>query len=147
MSYEWYRAATSNNSASQHPVMRVILDLDGNPATTGDRGGLVFERSYAADTTVPVDTWVADTIGASTNLWNFGLSPLSFAQNIDSTPYAYDGTLAEWKAYPAMANATIVGFSVGIGSGWNGDFAGAADNIRWTIAGVTTSTSFEVPSA
>jgi hypothetical protein len=124
--------------------MRVLLDRDGNLSTTTDRGGLVFERAYAANKTVPLNAWTADTVGANTNLWNFGLG-LGTAYNIDLTPSAYDGTLAKWQASPLMANATIIGFSIGIGSGWVGVFAGAADNVRWTIGGVTTATNFEVP--
>ncbi len=40
-------------------------------------------------------------------------------------------------------NAVIIGFSAGIGSGWNGAFDGAVDNIAWTIGGVATTTNFE----
>lgn len=140
MSYEWYRSSVSTNPAEQMPSLRILLDFDGDLSTTNDRGGLVFERAYNGGV-VPVDGWTLDTITANTYLWNFGLG-LGFAANINATPDAYDATLAEWQAF--MPNAVILGFSSGVGSGWNGNFVGAVDNISWTIANVTTTTNFEV---
>lgn len=139
-SYDWYRDGTSTANAGLHPSLRVLLDLDGNLATTGDRGGLVFEGVYNGVPTAATNQWVSDTVGSSTNLWNFGLG-LGTGYNINSTSYGYDATLAQWQAY--APNAAIIGFSSGIGSGW-GPFSGAVDNIGWTIGGVTTTTNFEV---
>jgi hypothetical protein len=138
-SYEWWRDGASTNPASQHPVLRILLDADGDLNTTGDRGGLVFERVYAGGS-ILTDQWVGDSIGADTALWNFGLG-LGFAANINATAFAYDATLTEWQAF--LANAAILGFSSGVGSGWNGEFGGAVDNISWTIAGQTTTSNFE----
>lgn len=139
-SYDWYRDSSSTNPALQHPVIRVLLDRDGNLLTTGDRGGLVFERAYNSGV-VPTDTWVSDTVTSSTNVWSFGLG-LPFAHDLDGNSYGYDETLAEWQAF--MPNAVIIGFSVGVGSGWAGQFYGAADNIRWTINNQTTTFNLEV---
>lgn len=138
-SYAWLRSSTSTTAAHLHPVLRVLLDADGNLATIGDRGGLVFERVYNGGG-YPQDTWVTDTIGPSTGLWNFGLG-IGFAANINSTSYAYDATLAEWQAF--FPNAVILGFGAGVGSGWSGSFLGAVDSISWTIDGQTTSFNFE----
>ena len=143
-SYDWYRDSGSTTTGNFHPAFRILLDADGNLATLGDRGGLVFERSYNTPSTVPTDTWVTDLIGNSTNLWNFGLG-ISNASNINGTAYAYDGTLAQWQTY--FPNAVILGFSSGVGSGWNGTFSGGVDNIGWTIGGQTTTNNFEVPAA
>ncbi|MDB5918446.1 MAG: hypothetical protein JWR40_2680 [Massilia sp.] len=138
MSYDWYRDSASAATAGLHPSLRVLIDTDGNLLTPGDRGGLVFERVYngpaAAD-----DAWISELISDSTFMWNFG-TLLGFGANINASPYAYDATLAEWKAF--FPNASIIGFSSGIGGGW-GDFSGAVDNISWTIDGVTTSANFE----
>ncbi len=139
MSYEWFRSSASTNPATQMPSLRILLDRDGNLNTTNDRGGLVFERVYNGGV-VPVDGWTLDTIAGNTFLWNFGLG--GSEMNINATPYAYDATLDEWKAY--LGDAVILGFSSGIGSGWNGNFVGAVDNISWTIAGQETTTNFEV---
>jgi len=139
-SYRWYRAGSSTAPAHLHPVIRVLLDADGDLKTFGDRGGLVFERVYLG-LPVPTGQWVSDVITPSTWLWNFGLG-IGFAANINHTPYAYDATLAEWQAY--FPNAVILGFGAGVGSGWNGVFTGAVDDISWTIAGVTSNTNFEI---
>ena len=144
MSYDWYRNGTSTADPWLHPSLRVLLDLDGDLTTTGDRGGLVFEGIYNGVTTAPTDQWVSSTVGGSTNVWNFGLG-LGTGYNIKNTGYGYDTTLAQWQAYTqAFApNAAIIGFSSGIGGGW-GPFTGAVDNIGWTIGGVTTTTNFEL---
>ena len=123
--YEWYRVGTSSNPAVQHPALRVLLDRDGDLSTISDRGGLVFERAYNSLPTL-TDQWVSDTIDASTNLWSFGLG-LPFADG------GYGITLAQWQADPRFANAVIVGFSAGVGSGWIGSFTGAVDSITWTL--------------
>jgi hypothetical protein len=140
-SYSWYRDSASTTAKHLHPVLRVLLDADGDLMTIDDRGGLVFEGVYNGSSFAPTNTWVSDTIGPSTNLWNFGLG-LGFAANINSTEYAYDATLAEWQAY--FPHAVILGFSAGVGSGWNGTFAGAVDAISWTINGQTSTYNFEV---
>lgn len=141
MQYDWYRDSSSTNNSGQHPSLRILLDLDGNLATTGDRGGLVFERAYNGGGAVATDTWVTDSVVGSTKLWNFGLG-LGNEFDIDGDGTPYD-TLLEWQASGRLANAVILGFSSGIGSGW-GLFSGAVDNIGWTINGVSTMTNFEV---
>jgi hypothetical protein len=142
VSYSWYRDSASTVAGHLHPVLRILLDADGDLSTTNDRGGLVWESVYQlAPYTAPTDTWVTQTVNDSSWLWNFGLG-IGSAANINSTPYAYDATLAEWKAY--FPNAVIIGFNMGLGSGWTGNFIGAVDNISWTINGITTTTNFEV---
>lgn len=146
MSYEWYRSASSMNDVRQMPALRVLIDRDGDLSTTGDRGGLVFERVYnegADQSAAPTNAWISETIGASTFVWNYGLG--LGTTSINGTPYPYDDTLAQWQAF--MPNAVIIGFSSGIGSGWNGAFDGAIDNVSWTIGGVTTTSNFETSAA
>ena len=144
MQYDWYRSNSSAATATQHPALRILLDRDGDLSTTNDRGGLVFEGIYN-NVTVPTDTWVTSVVSASTNVWNFGLG-LGFAFDIGSNGYAYDDSLTAWKSYAPMANAVVLGFSAGIGSGW-GAFDGAVDNIGWTIGGQTSNYNFEVQSS
>lgn len=140
-SYAWYRSGSSTVGAHLHPALRVLLDADGDLGTVTDRGGLVFEAVYNGAPTAPVNTWVSQSVTSSTYLWNFGLG-IGFAANINQTPYAYDATLAEWQVY--FPDAVILGFSAGVGSGWNGEFWGAVDEMSWTIAGQTSSFNFEV---
>ncbi len=141
LSYAWYRDGSTTVAAHLHPVLRILLDADGDLSTLGDRGGLVFERVYNGAPTAPTNAWVSEGVGPSTFLWNFGLG-IGFAANINDTPYAYDATLAEWQAY--FPNAVILGFNAGVGSGWNGVFAGAVDSVSWTIAGQSESFNFEI---
>ncbi|MCS6831612.1 MAG: PEP-CTERM sorting domain-containing protein, partial [bacterium] len=142
LSYRWYRDSSSTNPAVQHPAVRILLDLDGNPLTPLDRAGLVFERAYNSLPTL-TNQWVNDTVTLSTNLWSFGA--LGFATDLDGNSYPYDETWSEWLSYFSTnhPNAAIVGFSMGVGSGWVGDFKGAVDGISWTINGQTSSYNFE----
>jgi hypothetical protein len=146
MKYDWYRDATSTTGAHLHPAMKVHIDVDGNLATTADRGTLIFELAYNPSVSpVPTNTWVTQAITSTSNLWSsgtFGIDSNTGPRDINNSGYAYDDTLAQWQAY--FPNAAIVGFTVGIGSGFSGTFFGAADNIGWTIGGVTSSTAFEV---
>jgi hypothetical protein len=143
LSYEWYRDGTSTNSSVQHPAFRILLDADGNLATTGDRGGLVYERAYNALST-PTDSWVSDAITGSSKVWNFGLGAgLGFEHVIpganggNGTPY---NPVTTWQAY--LPNAAVLGFSMGVGSGW-GPFKGAVDNVTFGFNGGSTTYNFE----
>lgn len=140
MQYDWYRNSSSVANSNQHPSLRILLDRDGDLTTTGDRGGLVFESVYNGVALAPTNSWITSVVSSTTNVWNFGLG-LGFAFDIGGDGYAYDDTLAAWKAY--VPNAVILGFSSGIGAGWAA-FDGAVDNIGWTINGQTTSFNFEV---
>ncbi len=145
LSYEWYRDAVSTNSAVQHPVIRILLDADGDLSTTGDRGGLVFERAYNGGV-VPTNTWVFDDIfayngGLGANVWNFGLG-LGFAFG------GYNNSLSNWTnglvSSSVNADSAVLGFSLGVGSGW-GPFKGAVDTVTFGFVGSAVSeTNFEV---
>lgn len=101
----------------------------------------MFERAYNSLPT-PTDTWVSDTITGSTRVWNFGLGlgseyvlPSPFG---GGSPYE---PITAWQDF--MPNAVVLGFSVGVGSGW-GPFQGAADNIRFGFGTDSTTYNFEV---
>lgn len=134
MSYDWYRNSTSTAAGHLHPVMRVLLDMDGN-LLSNDRVYLIFERAYNVGMgNVPTDQWVSETLGGSTKLWGSG----------SLMGDGYDTTLAQWQADARLTHAANIGFSAGIGSGWGGTFEGAVDNIGWTIGGNSASYNFEV---
>ena len=144
LSYSWYRDSASTAAGHFHPVLRILLDADGRLETANDRGGLVWESVYqlGASTTytAPTNKWVTQTVDDDSWLWNFGLG--GTLQDIDGDGYAHNSNLAAWKAH--FTDAVIIGFNMGLGSGWAGDFIGAVDNISWTINGITTTTNFEV---
>lgn len=139
MSYDWFRDGTSSATAHLHPSLRVLVDRDGDLSTTGDRGGLVFERIYN-NLDAPVDQWVSDVVSGATKVWSFGFN-FGPGFDLNGNTYAHDSSLSDWQAF--MSNAAIIGFSSGVGSGW-APFTGAVDNISWTIGGVTTTSNFEV---
>lgn len=139
MSYDWYRASSSEATAHLHPSLRVMLDLDGD-LSTSDRGSLVFERAYNGPAGAN-DQWINDLVSADTKLWNTKFGTTLAGESAIGSKGVYGSTLSDWQAF--MPNAKIVGFSSGVGSGW-GSFDGAVDNISWTISSVTTTTNFEV---
>ncbi|HAY13024.1 MAG TPA: hypothetical protein PLB31_08225 [Fimbriimonadaceae bacterium] len=134
VSYEWYRDSASTNSGVQHPALRILIDADGNLATTSDRGGLVYETVYNGGT-VGVNTWTPGGITATTNVWNFGFG-------LGSEFGGFNRTLSDWingftvgsTASNLSANSAVLGFSMGVGSGW-GPFVGAVDNFGYQFVG------------
>ncbi len=137
-SYDWYRNSTSTVASHLHPVIRLIVDIDGvNPGTSNDIAYLIFERAYNPSTSaVPTNAWTTETIGNSTNLW--------VSQPGVGIEEVYNRTLADYKAgtYTPTAgwskitgNSVIIGISMGIGSGWAGTFEGAVDNVNLSRAG------------
>lgn len=143
LGYDWYRDSSSTNSAGQHPVLRVLVDADGDLGTTGDRGGLVFELAYNGTATVTTDTWVTEDLfsynsGDGANLWTFGAG-MTFAQE------GYGNNIAEWVtgAGTIDGDSAVIGFSMGVGSGW-GPFEGAVDNLVVGFNGSETTYNFEV---
>ena len=138
LSYDWYRNSTSTVASHLHPVIRLIVDIDGvNPGTTNDIAYLIFERAYNPSTAaVPTNAWTPETIGNATNLW--------VSQPGVGIEEVYNRTLADYKAgtYTPTAgwskitgNSVIIGVSMGIGSGWNGTFEGAVDNVNLSRVG------------
>lgn len=151
-SYRWYRDSTSTAAQWFQPSFRLLivdpLDLSG-PDGTPRISYLVFERAYNPSTAVavPTNTWVFEDLTVSGPRFWSTKNPGG-----GSPPYQ---AISEWRN-PASCNlvapaancyssqAVILGFNSGVGSGWDGPFIGAVDDFSWTIAGVTTTSSFRV---
>ncbi len=133
-SYDWYRSSSSTAAAHYHPSLRLFVDKDGDLSTSTDRGYLVFERAYNPSVSpVPTDQWVTDNaLGAY--LWSTGGLPDPFS--------VYNRTLSDWASL--MPNARVLGISSGIGSGWDGSFDGAVDNITIGFGSTVTTYNFEL---
>jgi hypothetical protein len=153
LSFDFYRNSSSTVDGHLHPALRLYVDADGNSATTADRGYLIFERAYNPSTAaVPTDQWVSNDVfnwngaGDSANLWLRQFGPPG------ATNEVYDRNLQEWIAGDTSAgflqfsaSSVIFGLSFGIGSGWNGTFDGAVDNLNIGFSnGLTNSFNFEV---
>lgn len=147
LSYDWYRDSSSTTNGHHHPILRLLIDLDGNTATSSDRRSLTFERAYNIPLSdAPVDTWVTENIfsynsGAGANLWANG----------SATMNPYQITLAEWQAgidnldgNLNSASAVILGISIGVGSAWMNSSSMWVDNVQVSFSGVTDSYNFEV---
>ncbi|MFT3686722.1 MAG: hypothetical protein QM783_17680 [Phycisphaerales bacterium] len=156
MSYDWFRSSTSSVADHLHISYRLLYDADGDMSTTTDRGALVFERIYNGGAAAPTDAWQSDDVfnwngvGQSANVWmtNTG-NPNGSIEEV------YGRTIQDWlnspnpnAAYPSLNNgAVIYGLSLGFGSGWNGTFAGAVDNVTIGFGGNSVTYNFEVVPA
>ena len=145
LAYDWYKS--SGSAATQHASLRLLVDGDGNLATTNDRGALVYERAYQADPSVPTDQWVSDNL-ISANLWQtwFGNGNFDTAGNFQplSVWGSPSGFTPSGGGLHLDANSVIYGLSSGIGSGWD-TYVGAVDDITLGFTGFASTTSnFEV---
>jgi hypothetical protein len=143
LSYEWYRDGSSTAPASLHPVLRLGI-LRVNQDNTFALGYLVFERVYNGFGAAPIGSWQSDDIVSNNyGLWataslGFGDPNVNFSQVFKTIP--------EWVSAANAVGATLFVISVnaGIGSGWNGTFTGAVDNITFGFNGAYTTYNFEV---
>jgi hypothetical protein len=144
LSYEWYRDRSSTAPSHLHPVLRLgILRVNSNNSI--NLGYLVFERVYNGFSgAAPTDSWQSDNIiGSNYKLW--ATASLGFGDpNVNINDVLK--TIPEWVSAASNANATLFVISVnaGIGSGWNGTFEGAVDNITFGFGGNYTTYNFEV---
>jgi len=137
LSYDWYRSSTSTNPAGQHLPLRLIVS-DG---TVG--GYLVYEGAYNGSPTAATDTWTSVTMDlieesadAATKFWGTGSLPGAFS--------VFTRTIDDWEAL--LPSLLVYGISFGAGSGWNGLFEGAVDNVSIAFSdGYALSANFEVP--
>jgi hypothetical protein len=143
LSYEWYRDGSSTAPAWLHPVLRLGI-LRVNQDNTFALGYLIFERVYNGFGAAPTDSWQSDDI-VSNNYKLWATASLGFGDpNVNINDVLK--TIPEWVSAASNANATLLVISVnaGIGSGWNGTFTGAVDNITFGFNGTYTTYNFEV---
>lgn len=133
-SYEWYRDGVSANAGNQVPSLRLF---------TSANTYLIYEPVYQSGSAFPVNTWVSESIGSGDFLWANNTGGLSVPANQACTPGNQCASTSAWQT--ANPNLRILGFSTGVGSGWNdGPFRGAVDNISFTFNESTVSYNFEV---
>jgi hypothetical protein len=144
LGYDWYRASTSTNPAAQVPSLRLLVgDTSGNAI-----GYLVYEPIYNGySSPLPTDQWETSTFDPSTSIlwWS------QFGKGIDEN---YTRTLNDWIAGDHTAgfdtlsgDNRILGLSTGVGSGWNGVYDMAVDNVMVGFNSQPSTTfNFEVQS-
>ncbi len=140
-SYSFFRDSSSTSGAHLTPAVR----LNYYDVATSQYGYLIYEPTYNGfGSSVPTDAFVdVDLLNA--NFWMRQLAP-------GNTIESYSITLANWASGTLQAagadilsaNTLITGIQVGVGSGWNGSFVGAADNILLRFgANDTVAANFE----
>jgi hypothetical protein len=139
-SFDIFRDGASTTNANFAPVLRFDILKNGAAA-----GALIFENVYNTNAPAPVNAWT--TLSGDLNnglLWtNNDLLGPSFAAGPGSTK-----TLAEWISDNAGSTLSVYGLELGIGSGWNNTFYGAADNVQVNFTGGrSVNSNFEVATA
>jgi hypothetical protein len=135
LSFDYFAQSTDNPQSA--PVIRLFIDADGNLATTGDQGELVFERVYQNMGPTPTGSWqTADLAGDDWVAWQ-----RSFGQNRDQIVNMTE--LSDWADADGFTPAgglnfnedsLILGWSLAYGSG-NGTGVMYVDNLQ--VGGVT----------
>ncbi|MEP6781122.1 MAG: PEPxxWA-CTERM sorting domain-containing protein [Gemmatimonadaceae bacterium] len=150
MSYDWFRNTSSTNNAVQVPALRLIVE--GPSAAYVDQ--LVFEPTYQPGGTTPAGSWQTSLISTGSYFWwnkdcqnRFGPGP-DYAVSLATWGVGHSTTSGPGCTSAIADNAKVLGFSVGVGSGWNGQFDGAVDNISFRLKNqeIATTYNFEVAS-
>ena len=140
VSIHFYRAGASTTDANFAPVLRLGMLKDGVFA-----GSLVFENVYQQQQTAPVNSWTTLTANLDSGIFwatNTALGPTFANAN------GGQKTLAQWLAANSGSNLSVYGLEIGIGSGWNGTFFGAVDNVNVAFSGGrSVNANFEVAAA
>lgn len=133
LSYDWYRDSASTNPATQTPVIRLLL----SNAAGSQFGYIVFEEVYNGND-LTTDQWhTVDVLGGNSRMWATGTLP-----NVGLSEYSETYRIDNWMS--TYADLLVVGVSLGVGSGWAGEFFGAIDNVTFGFNGVDTTYNFEV---
>jgi hypothetical protein len=114
------------------PVIRLIIDADGNLATTTDRGELVFEWAYQGFGPTTIDAWQhADLAGDDWVAWQRS-NGMNWDQIVNMTE------LSDWADADGFTpvggihfdeDSLVIGWSVALGSG-NGAADMYVDNLQ-----------------
>jgi len=145
LSYSWYRDDSSSNPSNQAPVVRLIVQDD----ISGGYSYLIYEPVYNG-ATFTEDVWhTTDTnIASSTtpgNFWAYRIGVGSQDTYTSVSSYQNSTLGANDIIGP---NARVVGFNLGVGSGWNGEFLGFVDNLSYNFgAAENTTWDFAIESA
>jgi hypothetical protein len=131
ISYDVYRESGSTSAGHLAPSMRIIF------ATSAGINYLVWEPTYNGVSTVPTDVWTS--FNATSGNW--------WLRQPGFTVEEYNHSLAYWLADARVGNVAILGINTGVGSGWNGTYGGAVDNVRLAIGSSDTTWNFEASAA
>lgn len=136
-SYEFYRDGASTNPGIQAPAYALWLDLDCDANTGADQTYLIYEPGYQtpAPTPVPTDQWVPQTITPTSIVWQNDIGAVAPFMPLSAYIDGSAGT---------VSGACIVGVLAFAGTGWDGSFHGAVDNVMLSAGGQSLAANFEV---
>ncbi len=137
-SYDWYKDPASTTSSATAPSLRLILR-----DSSGGFHYLVYEDYTNNGGSSVSGTWVHDSVTANSQLW---------LTHDGGNGSEHDNSLSQWMGGTGFDSAinsgtTVMGISMGVGSGWNGAFNGWADNITIGFNGQNTQYKFETVPA
>lgn len=131
LSYDWYTQSSTVGGAA--PSLRIYVG-DGTHF-----GYLVWDPANNGSS-LPTGAWQSGDAFTS----GVGISGLYGTGNlpngggiVNSTPQS----MVDWKAL--LTNYSVYGVNAGVGSGWNGNFVGAVDNIAFGFGANSTTYNFE----
>lgn len=142
MSYDWFRNSSSANNGIQVPAIRLIVQGPDSPFTDM----LVYEPYYQGSSTA-AGLWQTASITSNSFFWWNKDAGARCAGGPDYTVSLGDWgdghtTTANACSYSILDNAKVLGFSVGVGSGWNGMFDGAVDNVSFRLQDQNEATTY-----
>ena len=132
--YDWFRDSSSTNNGIQTASFRFLVNTAGLTLPTST--ALIFEPYYqGAPGNVATDQWVTSAIDGNSIFWN----------NNGVLANGSSGMFSSLSSIIAANSGLYVyGLSTGIGSGWDGHFTGAVDNIGYNFGARADSFNFEV---
>lgn len=135
LNFDYY--IDSSDRADVIPVIRLIIDGDGNLATTADRGELVFEYAYQGEGPTTQDAWQSvDLIGDDWVAWQRSLG-VNHDQIVNMTEFSdwadADGFTPAGGVH-FSEDSLVLGWSIAYGSG-NGTGVMYIDDLQ--VGGVT----------
>lgn len=135
LSFDYYIESSTRTDVI--PVIRIIVDADGNLATIGDRGELVFEWAYQGLGATTQDAWQSvDLVGGDWTAWqrSFGVNRDQIVNMTEFSDWADADGFTPAGGLHFDENSLILGYSIALGSG-NGTADIYLDNLQ--VGGVT----------
>lgn len=118
LKFDYYVDASTRTDVI--PVLRLIVDADGDLATTGDIGELVFEWAYQGAGAVPQDSWrTADLAGDDWVAWqrSLGQNRDQVASMTEFSDWTDEDGFTPAGGLTFDADSLVIGWSLALGSG------------------------------